>query len=240
MVAFLLLGVGNGILTWAEQWLPAGIASLIIVATPFWMVLFASLGGEAVRARAVGGLVVGFFGLAMVLWPDLRVREVESGFVLGAVCLCFSSAAWAYGSVYSKKHSPKGDPWMAIALQMLLGAVYLGVFGLLVGEAGRWVLTRESIWAMLYLVAFGSIVGYSSYIYALDHLPTEVVAIYAYVNPLVAVFLGVFLLGERMDVFMVFGAPLVLWGIYLVNSARPGTSTAGGPLKGKKAARARL
>jgi drug/metabolite transporter (DMT)-like permease len=220
IVSFLLLGIGNGVLTWAEQWVPAGIASLIIIATPFWLVLFARISGEAVSPKAVVGLIVGFAGLLFLLWPDLSSFGFRGGFAMGALGLCFSSAAWALGSVYAKNNKPVSDPIMVIALQKIMAAVYQGVFGLCIGEAARWSLPAASFWAILYLAVFGSIVGYTAYIYALDHFPTEQVSIYAYANPLVAVGLGVLFLGERMDLYMLMGVPLVLWGIYLVNTAR--------------------
>lgn len=207
-------------LTWAEQWVPAGIASLIVIATPFWMVFFARLSGEAVRPRALSGLLLGFAGLVVLLWPDLSIKEGGAGFIAGSVGLCFGSCAWAYGSVYSKRHPSKGDPLMQIALQMILAALYLGIFGLLRGEAHVWAPGTASIGSILYLALFGSLIGYSAYIYALSHLPTDQVSVYAYVNTLVAVGLGVLFLGERLDIYILLGMPLVLWGIYQVNTAR--------------------
>ena len=223
LVSFFLLGIGNGVLTWAEQWVPVGIASLIVVATPFWLVFFARLSGERVRLRAVGGLLVGFAGLAVLLLPDISSGGLGAGFTVGAVALVFGSAAWAFGSIYAKNNKPSTDPIMVIALQKILASLYQGVFGLCIGEASRWRLPVESVWAVLFLAVFGSIVGYTAYMYALEHLPTAQVSVYAYVNPLVAVLLGFLLLGEHIGMHVLFGAPLILYGIYMVNTARAQT-----------------
>ncbi|MFH1723448.1 MAG: EamA family transporter [Elusimicrobiota bacterium] len=220
VIAFLLLGMGNGILTWAEQWVPAGIASLIIAFIPFWMVGFARLSGETVTRRAVGGLAIGLLGLAVLVWPDLRMSGLDSGFARGAGMLLFGSAAWSFGSVYAKWRQPRTGPVMTIALQQFVGGSFLGAVGLFRGEWAMWDPSAASWAALLFLVVFGSIVGYSCYIYSLEKLPTERVAIYAYANPVVAVALGVLLLGERLDAYMLLGTPLVLAGIYIVNTAR--------------------
>lgn len=222
IVGLLLLGFANGTLAWAQQWIPSGIASLIVVTTPFWMVLFARTSGERVKPRAATGLAVGFAGLAVLLWPDLMLQH-PGPYVMGSLALLCSSIVWAYGSILSKRRRVTTGAMMTIAVQMLAAGVFLGVVGLLRGEAARWHPTAASWLAVAYLIVFGSIVGYGSYIYALERLPTPQVAVYGYVNPIVAVFLGVLLLGERFDPYMVVGIPMVLGGVYLVHSSAPGS-----------------
>lgn len=219
-VAVLLLVVGNGTLAWAEQWVPTGIASLIVVATPLWMAVFARLSGEPVGRRAASGLLLGFAGIGVLLWPDLGRVRPEAGFLKATLGLLASSAIWAYGSVYSKRRPARTEPVMSIAVQMLIGSGVFAALGVLVGEPARWRPTRESLLAVAYLVVLGSIVGYGSYIYALSKLSTVNVSVYVYINTVVAVLLGVLVLGERFDPFLAVGIPLALGGVYLVDRDR--------------------
>lgn len=233
VVAVLLLAVGNGTLAWALRWVPTGVASLIIVTTPLWMASFAWLGGEDVRGRTLGGLLLGFAGLAFVLWPKIEGAQPGSHFLEGAGAILASSAVWALGSVYSKKRAPRTAPLMSAAVQMLMGSVLFSIVGLLLGESARWHATPTSWLAVAYLVLFGSIVGYGSYIYALAKLPTAQVAVYAYVNPLVAILLGISFLGEPFEPAMRLGVPLVLLGVFLVNThgAAPAAADTALPLR---------
>ena len=219
-VAVLLLVVGNGTLAWAEQWVPTGIASLIVVATPLWMAVFARLSGEPVGRRAASGLLLGFAGIGVLLWPDLGRVRPEAGFLKATLGLLASSAIWAYGSVYSKRRPARTEPVMSIAVQMLIGSGVFAALGVLVGEPARWRPTRESLLAVANLVVLGSIVGYGSYIYALSKLSTVNVSVYVYINTVVAVLLGVLVLGERFDPFLAVGIPLALGGVYLVDRDR--------------------
>lgn len=224
VVAFLLLTVGSGTLAWAEKsGVPAGIASLIVAATPFWMVGFARLRGEELRPRALVGLLLGFCGLVVLLWPDLSFDAKRKGFLMGGGALIVSSIIWACGSVYTKTRKLEVDPIMSVGIQKLLASMYLFVLAMLRGEPAYWDPGPKAWAAIAYLVVFGSMVGYTCYVYALEKLPTDQVAIYAIVNPIVAVFLGFLFFNERLDVYMLVGSPLVLWGIFLVNSARKRT-----------------
>jgi drug/metabolite transporter (DMT)-like permease len=220
LVAFMLLTCGNGTLAWAEQWVPVAIASLIIVSTPFWMVLFARATGHQVSRRAMGGLLVGFGGLIVVLWPEIRGADLASGVLLGSAGLVGSSAMWAFGSVYVKNNPVSAGPWMKMGLEMLVASGYLLFLAVLRGEPALWAPTPASWAATVYLAVFGSIVGYGSYTYALKHLPTEQVSIYAYVNPIVAIVLGVVMLGEMVGPYLLLGTPLVILGVYLINTGK--------------------
>lgn len=224
LIGFLLLSVGNGFLAWGLQRVPTGAASLIIAATPLWMALFARADGESVGGRAASGLLLGFLGLAVLLVPDMRAARPDSGFIPGVLGLLTASVSWSWGSVYSKGRSLKDSPMANAAVQMLAGSLFLLAAALWQGDAARWDPSMKSWCAIAYLVLFGSIVGYSAYLYALARLPTAQAAVYAYVNPLVAVALGVLFLREHLDCHILGALPLVLTGIYLVNSpSKPGT-----------------
>ncbi|MFA6091933.1 MAG: EamA family transporter [Elusimicrobiota bacterium] len=217
VVSFLLLVIGNGMLAWAVQWVPTGTAAIIIVTTPLWMAVFARLSGESVQPQAILGLVSGFLGLIVILWPKMKGAEPGSGFIPGACGLLLSSLVWAAGSAYSKHRPVRTSPLMTAAIQMCLGSLFFAAGGLLLGETGRWNPSPVSWLAIGYLALFGSIIGYGSYLYALSKLPTAQVAIYAYVNPIVAIFLGIWFLGERFEPAMLLGGPMVLLGVFLVN-----------------------
>lgn len=220
IVALALPTAGFGSLSWAQQWVPAGLAALLVAALPFWMLLFGALAGERFAPRALAGLAVGFLGLAVILWPDLARLEPGDGFLRGVAVILSGSCVWAMGSIYSKKHPVRTGALMTAGLQNLLAGVFLAGAGLAGGEAARWAPTPASWGAILYLAVFGTIVGYTCYIHALSHLPTDVVSVYAYANPVVAVVLGVLILDERIDFHIATGTPLVLIGIWLVNTAR--------------------
>lgn len=224
-VAFMLLTVGNGTLAWAQQWVPAGVASLLVVTTPLWMVGFARAAGESVRPRALAGLLVGFAGLLIVLWPDLRVGEGR-GFLWGCAGLLGSSCLWAYGSVYAKRRPFRTAGLMTVALQKLWASLFMLLIGLSRGEAPRWHPNQNAWLCILYLAVVGSIIGYSCYLHALAHLPTEQASIYAYANPVIAVLLGALILGERLDASVAAGGALVIAGVFLVNTARRGSEAA--------------
>lgn len=217
--AVLMMCVANGVLAWALQHVPSGVASLLVALTPLWLVVLASAGGERVHARGWAGVAVGLGGMAVLLWPDLRSAELKPGFAAGAGALCLSTGVWAWSSLYQKRRPHGADPFSAVAFQKLVGGAAAVLVGLAAGEGPRWAPGPAGLWALLYLTFAGSLVGYTCYLYALKHLPTERVAMYAYVNPLVAVTLGILLGGEAADAHLLLGAPVVLAGVWLAAGA---------------------
>lgn len=217
--ALLMMCVANGVLAWALQRVPSGVASLVVALTPLWLVVLASAGGERVPARGWAGVAVGLAGMAVILWPDLRAAQLNPGLALGAGVLTCSTGVWAWSSLYQKRRPHGGDPFAAVAFQKLVGGAAALLLGLALGEGPRWRPGAEGLWALLYLTFAGSVIGYTAYLYALAHLPTERVAMYAYVNPLVAVTLGIALGGEAADPHLLAGAPVVLLGVWLAGTA---------------------
>ncbi|TPW19723.1 MAG: hypothetical protein FD126_2399, partial [Elusimicrobia bacterium] len=175
--------------------------------------------GERVPARGWAGVAVGLAGMAVLLWPDLRGAEVKPGVALGVGMLTCSTGVWAWSSLYQKRRPHGADPFAAVAFQKLVGGAAAVLLGLLLGEGPRWHPQADGLWALLYLTFAGSVVGYTAYLYALAHLPTERVAMYAYVNPLVAVSLGIAWGGESADPHLLAGAPVVLLGVWLAGTA---------------------
>ncbi|MFL6257306.1 MAG: EamA family transporter, partial [Pyrinomonadaceae bacterium] len=188
VVGLMLLGVGNGAVVWAEQWVPSGMAALLVATSPFWAAALERLqkDGERVGVRGLLGMAVGFGGLAMLVGPQLFGAELNGKYVLGVVIIQVGSFFWQAGSVYSKLRPVGVSPLMASAVQMLWAGVVLTIAGTLVGEWSGMRFSARGAGALLYLIVFGSIVAYSAYMYAIQKLPLPLVSTYSYVNPLVA------------------------------------------------------
>jgi len=196
--ALLLLG-GNGILSWAEQRVPSNLAALLIATVPLWMVLMALPGRNGRRPSPLLtlGLGLGFAGIAVLVRPG-----ADSGIdPLGAGALLLAALCWSAGSIYSRRARLPEPPLLAVGLQMIVGGALL--IGVSAG-AGEWrrlqlaAVAPESWLGLGYLVLFGSIVAYNAYIWLLKHADPGWVSTYAFVNPVVAVFLGWLVAGERL------------------------------------------
>jgi drug/metabolite transporter (DMT)-like permease len=218
LLGFLMIGLGNGGVIWAEQWVPSGIAAVVVAASPFWMTgIEAALGGERLSPKPVLGLVLGFAGILMLVWPDLTAGgEPGRQFLVGVIALQIACVGWALGSSYSRRHAREENALGASALQMIFGGLIMLAAALVRGEFAVLSFTWRTLAAELYLIVFGSLVGYSAYVYALKHLPVSTVSLYAYVNPLIAVVLGTLLLGEPFGWRVVAASAVVFAGIALV------------------------
>lgn len=221
-VGCLLLVGGNCGLAWAEQWVPTGFAALLVAVTPIWFLLLETFvfHGDRLSARGIVGVGLGIAGVALLFWSRFEHRASGIMPLLAAVTLLFSSLSWSIGSVASHKWQLKVDPFTATGWQMLFAAIGNAVVAMVSGEYHRIVVTPRAMLATLYLVVFGSWVGYSAYIWLLKHVPTPKVATYAYVNPLVAVFLGWLLHNEKLDPFMIGGTVVIVVGVALVTTAK--------------------
>lgn len=221
-LGFLLIGLGNGGVVWAEQWVPSGLTAVIIASSPFWMTGVEALmpDGERLTPRTVAGLLVGFAGIVLLVWPDLAAGFAGSGFVVGIVSLQIACIGWAIGSSYSRRHTRSDSVLASTAGQMLAGGLMMVIAGTIRGEwASLWFSGRTTI-AFVYLATIGSIGGFVAYTYALRHLPVSFVSLYAYINPVIAVLLGVLLLSEPFDTRAAFAAALVLGGVAIVRAPK--------------------
>jgi drug/metabolite transporter (DMT)-like permease len=218
LLGFLMIGLGNGGVIWAEQWVPSGIAAVVVAAAPFWMTgLEAVLGGERLSLQRVAGLVLGFVGILLLVWPELTEGgELGRQFTIGVIALQIACLGWALGSSYSRRHAREENALGASALQMIFGGVILLVAAVARNEFATLTFTWRSVAAELYLVVFGSLVGYSAYVYALKYLPVSTVSLYAYVNPVIAVVLGTLLLAEPFGWRVVVAGAIVFAGIAVV------------------------
>jgi drug/metabolite transporter (DMT)-like permease len=221
IVGIALLAISNGLVIWAEQWVPSGIAALLVATLPFWMAGFEAAlpSGERLTVRKVLGIVIGFSGLVILFSPEIK-SSFDLAYLQGVVALLLAPLCWSAGSVYSKSRPAKSHPLMAAAMQMIVAGIVLILIGVMFGEWKRFSFGAEGLAATAYLIVFGSIVGYGSFIYALAKLPATKVAMYAYINPVIAVILGWLILNERMDLSMLLATAIVLLGVVLVKSSR--------------------
>ncbi|HUN90183.1 MAG TPA: EamA family transporter [Terriglobales bacterium] len=223
VIACLLLTLANTLLAWAEQTLPTGLSALIVAITPLWFLVVDSflMRGDRVSYRGYLGLLLGIIGIVVLLWPKLlsvNVREHRQ--IYPAFVLMFGSFCWSVGSALSKRWQKGIDPFSASGWEMALaGAMNLGIAGAL-GEYPHAHWTPQAIGAVAYLIVFGSWVGFSAYIWLLQHVSMSKVATYAYVNPVVAVILGWFFLHERVDVYLLAGTLVIVSSVALVTGAK--------------------
>jgi drug/metabolite transporter (DMT)-like permease len=222
IAGFLMAVIGNGGVVWAEQYVASGLSAVLVAMVPLWSVLVevALPRGERLRSTTLTGLALGFLGIVVLVWPELTVEGQDGRlFVAGVVSLQLACLGWALGTSFTKRTTRTSTPFAQSAMQMLLSGVMLIVIGTIAGEWSRLTFTVRTASAMIYLVLFGSVVGYSSFVYALKHLPISTVSLYAYVNPIIAVVLGSLLLGEPFSLRVVAASALVLAGIAVVRRA---------------------
>jgi drug/metabolite transporter (DMT)-like permease len=219
LTGILTICVGNGGVIWAEQWVPSGIAAVTVATIPFWMIGIETFArdGEPLTIRLVLGLVVGFVGILLLVWQDVAAGGAAGHhFLAGVVALQIACVGWALGSSVSRRHARGENVMSASAMQMLFGGLVMLLIASIRGEWTHLTWTTRTVVAEIYLTVFGSIVGYSAYIYALRHLPTSTVALYAYANPMIAIVLGALLAGEPFGPRVVFASAMVLIGSALV------------------------
>jgi len=224
VVGILLLMGGNLTLSFAEQHIASGLAALIIAITPLWFLVLDALllGDHRVSRGGKLGLGLGIAGLAVLLWPQLTATSSFGRTELwSSISLIGGSFSWALGSVLAKKwKSPDVDVFSAMAWQMTAAGISNFLFAAVAGDLSHVVWTLRGVAATLYLVVCGSWIGYTAYIWLLGHVPTSKVSTYAYVNPVVAVFLGWLVLRERIDAYILTGSAIVIASVVLVTGAQ--------------------
>ena len=224
VVGILLLMGGNLTLSYAEQVVPSGLSALLIAVTPLWFLVLDTwlLGDHHISRRGIAGLALGIVGMIVLLWPKLTATGTMGRRELWfSLSLLGGSFSWALGSILSKVwQSTDLDPFSSTAWQVIFAGIANLIFALLNGDLARVVWTPRGIGAVLYLVVGGSWIGYTSYIWLLRHAPSSKVSTYAYVNPVVAVFLGWLVLHEQLDRYILMGSAIVVISVILVTSAK--------------------
>jgi drug/metabolite transporter (DMT)-like permease len=219
----LLLTVGNGIVSWAEQFVPSGITALLVATVTLWMVLLDWLrpGGSRPAPRVFAGILLGFAGTALLVGPkSLGGSGRVSPF--GTLLLVLASLAWAYGSVYSKHHPVPNSAMLGVAMQCLAGGLALLILATFSGElhSFHWASVTTRSWlALIYLAVFGSAVAFSAYVYLIKHSSSTHLGTYAFVNPVVALLLGWSLGGEPISLRTILASAIILGAVILVITA---------------------
>lgn len=220
VIGVLLLFVANGGVTWAEQRVPSGIAALLAATVPLWIVLLDWMLHGAARPRpgVILGLIVGFAGVLMLIGPDQILGHNRLD-MAGIGVLLIASVSWATGSLYSRKAVLPPSPLLATSMEMLAGAAALFLLSALSGEFQRFdpsVVSARSLLSVCYLAVFGSIIGFSAYVWLLRVAHASRVATYAYVNPVIALLLGWSLAGEAFTLPMLIAAAVIILAVVLI------------------------
>lgn len=214
----LMIVGGNGLVGWAEVYVSSGLAAIICSLVPVWIILFNLIGSKAekVNGLIVFGMSLGIVGLLMI-FNDNLADFTNPAYTWGIVAIFVANAAWALGTVVTKRFKTTMNPVNASGWQIFIGGLGLGLVSLLTEDPSEANFTFDAVFALIYLIFFGSILAFGCYIYALSKLPAGLVAIYAYVNPIVAVLLGWLILGEKINAVIALACAIILLGIYLVN-----------------------
>lgn len=229
LVGVLLLFGGNGLVNVGEQSVPSALAALIIASVPLWVMLMRRATGQVVAPATLVGVLVGFGGVALMVVPAGLDGSVDP---LGLATLVLASFFWASGSFLSTRLRLPRDPFALTAYEMLLGGLALLAGGLALGESFDPALIAAhpaSVWALAYLVVFGSLLAFTAYTWLLQVAPISRVATYAYVNPLVAVVLGWLVLGEVISPAMLAGGAIIIVAVALVIRQESGRRGAAAP-----------
>lgn len=226
IIGCLLLLGGNGLVSWAEQFIPSGIAALVIASSPMFLVI-----GEAIRPNGVKpnwqgivGLLIGFVGIFILVGPS----EISGGGTklnpFGVAALLTACLLWSTGSMYSKSVDLPKSSLMNTGAQMLMGSIGLFIVSVATGELKGWdvsAVSTQSLLGLTYLIFVGSLIGFASYGWLLHNAPISLVSTYAYVNPIVAVFLGNWLANEPLEPRIWLAAGIIVGSVIFINSTRP-------------------
>jgi drug/metabolite transporter (DMT)-like permease len=222
VVGLLLLMGGNLTLSYAELSVSTGLAALIVAITPLWFLVLDSLllGDHHISGRGKAGLALGAVGLFVLVWPQLQSGTIGHREFWASISLIGGSFSWSLGSVLSKRWQSGMDLFSATGWQMVAAGVGNFIFALSNRDLTRVIWTARGLGAVAYLIVCGSWIGYTAYIWLLEHVPTSKVSTYAYVNPVVAVFLGWLVVHERVDRYILAGSVIVILSVILVTSAK--------------------
>lgn len=219
VVGTALIGLGNGFVVFGEQWIPSGLTALFITTLPFWIVGIETFitRGSKINLKIITGLIFGLAGVLLIFGSNFKyLFDPEN--IWGIISMMFAVMSWSSGTVYSKYNKIKTPLLMSASIQMLAGGTLQVAAGGILGEFTKFSFDQNSLLAFIYLIIVGSFVGYASYLYAIDHLPLSLVSTYAYVNPVIALFLGWLILDEKLTLEIVIAAVIIFIGVTIVKS----------------------
>ncbi len=217
VAGFFMITLGNGLVAWGEMYVPSGVTAVICSTLPVAVIII-NLVAHRVKPRLleVAGTLTGLLGL-LLMFSEHLADLVRPEYQRGMMCILLAVLSWAAGTVWLKANQTPVNPFFNAALQMLTGGALCLPFSLWLDSAQAVVFTSKVVYALGYLILFGSVLAYASYLYALRILPLAVVSLYAYINPVVAVVVGWLVLNEKLNSGIIFSTGIVLLGIFLVN-----------------------
>jgi len=213
--------LSNALSTWGVKFISAGLGSIIGSIFPLWLVIIGLFSTNTkLKTKSMIGLLLGFAGICVIFYEHLG-DFLNPKFRFGIFLSIASTWSWAFGTIYTKKHAVHFNPYFGLGLQMVISGIVILSSSYIAGKTIPFAEIPWQSWsAIAYLVAFGSVFSFIAYIYALQNLPTELASLYAYINPIVAVFLGWLIFSEVLTPFIIVGVLITLLGVYLVNRSR--------------------
>ncbi len=231
IVGVLLLLGGNGFVVLSELRIPSGIAAVLVATVPIWLAVFDAMATrQRPSALAIGGIVAGFVGVAILVAPVSGVGQIDS---LGVLLVVLAAVSWALGSIYSRGAPMPRSALLGTGMEMLAGGIALTLAGSLLGEIGEVhpaAFSLNSLLALAYLIVFGSLLAFTAYIWLLANVPVSTVGTYAYVNPIVAVGLGALILSEPITARTLIAAAIIIGAVVAMVSGRPRRAERSGPV----------
>ena len=216
-----MLGIAlcNGLQVWAMQWVPSHTSALLNASSALWIVVFGLFGARAHRPglRAALGLIVGFAGTALLIWPAAGSTTVAATPLVPQLAILLACIIWSLGTIYMRNHTMQIDLFALVGLQMLIGGLWMALAGVALGELPRWHWSMPGLAALAYLVVFSSCFAYTAYAWLARHATPAQVGTYSYVNPALAAVVGYVALDERLSALQVVGAVVILAGVLMIN-----------------------
>jgi drug/metabolite transporter (DMT)-like permease len=212
------VAISNSLQTWAMQWVPSHTSALLNASCALWIVVFGLFGTRAHKpgSRAVTGLVVGFAGTALLMWPSPGDAAGPS-LLVPQLAILLACIVWSLGTIYMRNHSIDVDLFALVGMQMLLGGVWMSLTGFALGEAARWHWSMQGALSLAYLVIFSCCFAYTAYAWLARHATPAQVGTYSYVNPAVAAVVGYLALGETLSPVQMVGGLVILCGVLMIN-----------------------
>ena len=223
IIGLLLLVGGNGIITWAEQFVPSGVAALIIGSVPLWIFVINLIHPEGRQINRIGviGVITGFMGIALLIGPTQLANSSEHINPMGIIAIFAAAIFWSLGSLYGRNAPMPPSPLLSTGMEFLAGGVGLLILSAITGEFRKFnptLISTHSIYGLLYLMIFGSLIGFIAYTWLLRNVPITLVSTYAYVNPLIAIILGNLLAMETLNLRIFTAAAIIISSVFMINS----------------------
>jgi drug/metabolite transporter (DMT)-like permease len=225
VVGLLLLLGGNGLVSWAEQHVASGVAALIVASIPLWVALIDALRPRGIKPdwKIVLGLLIGFGGIVLLVASSESHGIAQGMNLFGVSALLLAALLWSFGSIFGRDADMPKSSLLGTGIEMLAGSVGLFLAGTLSGEwhaLNLAAISMRSVLGLVYLIMFGSLIGFTSYSWLLRNAPVSLVSTYAYVNPVVAIFLGAWLAGELINLPIVISALIIIASVAVINMSK--------------------